>query len=126
MTSVQNRAYENNEAKSDTPMKIEARVADPCRIGVIPKNLSAFASKTATIAHTQPQSQSGNGCDVTCAKIILPTWCANCKPHMHMNGKKLPVFNSGMVPGDEVTRYEFGVMSGVGLGISEELEAAVM
>jgi hypothetical protein len=30
----------------------------------------------------------GNGALVTWARIILPTWCANCRPQAHMKGTK--------------------------------------
>ena len=33
-------------------------------------------------------SPLGNGCFVTCASIIRPTWCANCRPHAHRKGRK--------------------------------------
>lgn len=33
------------------------------------------------------ESHHGNGVLVTCAKIILPTWCANWKPHAPTNGR---------------------------------------
>lgn len=36
--------------------------------------------------HTHITSHHGNGCFVTCARIIRDTWCANCRPHAHMNG----------------------------------------
>jgi len=59
-------------------------------IGALPNNLGKFASSAPTPFHTHTQSQHGNGSlpNVTCAKIILPTWCANWIPHAHKNGTK--------------------------------------
>ena len=31
-------------------------------------------------------SHHGKGCFVTCARMILDTWCANCRPQVHKNG----------------------------------------
>lgn len=36
--------------------------------------------------HTHIESHQGNGCFVTCARIMRDTWCANCRPHAHRNG----------------------------------------
>jgi hypothetical protein len=45
-----------------------------------------FASTAPIMLHTHIQSQYGNGELVMWAKIILPTWCANCSPHAHRKG----------------------------------------
>ena len=58
--------------------------------GALPNNLGRFASNAPTLFHIHIQSQHGNGSlpNVTCARIILPTWCANWTPHAHKNGTK--------------------------------------
>ena len=45
-----------------------------------------FASTAPTMLQIHIASQYGNDCFVTCARMILDTWCANCRPHVHKNG----------------------------------------
>lgn len=52
----------------------------------IPASLGKFASNAPTILSNHTESHIGNGPWVTCAKIILPTWCANCSPHAQRKG----------------------------------------
>ena len=55
-------------------------------------NKGIFASSAPKKLQTQIQSQTGNDELVTWARIIFPTWCANCKPQAHRNGTKAADF----------------------------------
>ena len=47
-----------------------------------------FASRAPRMLQIQSASPHGNGCFVTWARIIRPTWWANCRPQAHKKGTK--------------------------------------
>jgi hypothetical protein len=55
----------------------------------LPINLGKFASKAPMKLHIQMESQYGPLVFVICAKINLPTSCANCKPHAQRKGNNV-------------------------------------
>lgn len=53
-----------------------------------PKRIGILASTAPTILQIYIESHTGKGWLVTCAMIIRPTMCANCRPQAQRNGTK--------------------------------------
>jgi len=51
-----------------------------------PNILGRLTSKAPIALHIHVESSKGNSVLVTCASMILPTWCANMRPQAHKNG----------------------------------------
>jgi hypothetical protein len=59
------------------------------KISYRPKRAGILASMAPTMLQIYIGSHTGKGWLVTCARIIRPTTCANCRPQAQRNGTKI-------------------------------------